>query len=313
MPPTLKLSSALAERSKAKAAPGVLLPAVKEHMLGSYSAENDRRWDIVHPSELSHQGTFCPRAVYLRITEGPIAPKGSDFKFVTENIFDEGHAIHAKWQDRLRQATPLFGNWYCPICHKFSWNSLEPTGVGNWCGSTVEGKNYDHQWEYKEITLDAEDEALLVGHADGGAWTTLAEFKSVGTGSVRIEAPDIFEAAGGDLKKMWDGITRPFKTHVNQVDIYLWICQVRGLPFTSAEIIYESKWNQLVKNFTIEYSERRSTRLVDQAKAIKYAVDNRAEPACRFPDGCENCKPYNERREVPVVRKRTARTIGGKP
>lgn len=305
----LKLSSALAERSKAKAAPGVLLPAVKEHMLAGYSAESDRRWDIVHPSELSHQSTFCPRAVYLRITEGPIAPKGADFKFVTENIFDEGHAIHAKWQARLRKATPLFGNWECILCGEWKRAQVEPPLFGTGCEFSNGGV---HVWEYREITLDAENEALLVGHADGGAWTTLAEIKSVGTGSVRIEAPDIFEAADGDLKKMWDGITRPFKTHVNQVDIYLWICQVRGLPFTSAEIIYESKWNQLVKNYTIEYNERRSTRLVDQAVAIKYAVDNKAEPACRFPDGCENCKPYNERREVPVIRKRTARTTGGK-
>ena len=307
----LKLSSALAERSKAKAAPGVLLPAVKEHMLASYSAESDRRWDIVHPSELSHQTTFCPRAVYLRITEGPIANKGSDFKFVMENIFDEGHAIHAKWQDRLRRATPLFGNWLCILCDVVARAMTEPDPYYD---RTVSPCMYDggHVWTYREITLDAEEEALLVGHADGGAWTTLAEIKSVGTGSVRIEAPDIFEAAAGDLQKMWQGITRPFKTHVNQVDIYLWICQTRGLPFTSAEIIYESKWNQLVKNYTIEYSDRRSTRLVDQAKAIKYAVEHREEPACRFPDGCENCKPYNERREVPVVRKRTARTTGGK-
>jgi hypothetical protein len=182
-----------------------------------------------------------------------------------------------------------------------------------------DGGQHYHLWAYREITLDAEAEALLVGHADGGAWSTLAEIKSVGAGSVRIEAPEIWQAADGDLTKLWKDINRPFKTHVNQVDIYLWICKVRGLPFTSAEFIYESKWNQQVKNFTIEYSEHRSQRLVDQAIAVKYAVEHREEPACRFPGvdekgkrNCENCPPYDERREVPVIRKRSARTTGGK-
>jgi CRISPR/Cas system-associated exonuclease Cas4 (RecB family) len=320
----VKLSSGLAERTRAKKTPGVLLPAVKENMLKQYMVESDRRWDIIHPSELSHQKTFCPRAVYLRITEGPILVEGKNFNFSTENIFDEGHAIHAKWQQRFRTATPLWGDWKCIICDHIERDCLEPEGYDYVSPTKVRssrpcdyrtGDDYNggddrgnHIWEYQEIRLDAEAEALMVGHADGGAWTTLAEIKSVGTGSVRIEAWDIFDAADGDLQKMWSGITRPFKTHVNQVDIYLWICQTRGLPFTSAEFIYESKWNQQVKNFTVEYSEERSTRLVDQAVKIKYAVEQRIEPACRFPGTCENCKPFDDRREVPLVRKRTART-----
>jgi hypothetical protein len=303
----VKLSSGLAERTRAKKTPGVLLPAVKENMLQQYMVESDRRWDIIHPSELSHQKTFCPRAVYLRITEGPILVEGKNFNFSTENIFDEGHAIHAKWQERMRRATPLFGNWKCIICGEVERDTLEPAFTGGGCASYT-----GHIWEYREIQLDAEAEAMMVGHADGGAWETLAEIKSVGTGSVRIEAWDIFDAADGDLQKMWSGITRPFKTHVNQVDIYLWICQTRGLPFTSAEFIYECKWNQQVKNFTIDYSEERSMRLVDQALSIKYAVEQRIEPQCRFPGTCENCKPYDDRKEVQVVRKRTARTSGRK-
>jgi CRISPR/Cas system-associated exonuclease Cas4 (RecB family) len=299
----MKLSGALAQRTKARQSPGVLLPAVKQGMLAAYTAESPRRWDIIHPSELSHQKTFCPRAVYLRITEGPLDKKGEDFDFVRDNIFDEGHSIHAKWQARLRRATPLFGNWRCIVCGWIERNCLEPRrGIGS-CAQD------GHIWEYAEITLDAEEECLLVGHADGGAWTTLAEIKSVGSGSVRIEAPDIFDAADGDLQKMWRDITRPFKTHVNQVDIYLWICQHMGLPFTSAEFIYESKWNQQVKNFTIEYNAERSLRLIDQARAIKYAVEHKAEPQCRVPGTCDNCKPYDERR---VPKRRTARTTGGK-
>lgn len=319
----MKLSSALAERTKAKATPGVLLPAVKESMLAVYTAGDDRRWDIIHPSELSHQKTFCPRAVYLRITEGPVEIKGSSYNFVMENIFDEGHEIHRKWQERLRVATPLWGDWKCVICKKIARDMLEPLGwdhVGpnvdfacdfDDCGAGGDGSE-NHIWEYVEVSLNAEAEALLAGHADGGAWTTLAEIKSIGEGSVRIEDPELYYSVDGDLKQLWKDITRPFKTHVNQVDIYMWICKTRGLPFDQAEFIYECKWNQQVKNYVIKYSEERSLKLVDQAIKIKYAVEHREEPTCRFPGACENCKPFDERREVPVVRKRTARTIGGK-
>lgn len=299
----MKLSGALAQRTKARQSPGVLLPAVKQGMLAAYTAETDRRWDIIHPSELSHQKTFCPRAVYLRIVEGPLEKRGEDFDFVRDNIFDEGHTIHKKWQERLRASTELWGNWECPQCGIVLRGRFDPEETDYLCEFC-----HGSRWNYAEITLDAEDECLLVGHADGGAWTTLAEIKSVGTGSVRIEAPDIFNAADGDLQKLWRDITRPFKTHVNQVDIYLWICQHMGLPFTSAEFIYESKWNQQVKNFTIQYNEERSLRLIDQARAIKYAVEQHEEPTCRFPASCENCKPYDERR---VPKRRTARTIGG--
>jgi len=289
----VRLSSALAERAKAKNAPGVLVPAIREHMLGKHMEGENRRWDIIHPSELSHQKDFCPRAVWLRIVEGPVEP--AKFDYGLQNIFDEGHSIHAKWQQRMREATPLWGDWKCRICKSMVCASEEPGSA--WDGTCGP---YGHLWEYSEVNLDAEAEALMCGHADGAAWTTLAEIKSVGEGTVRMEDPDFYNLYYSDkqvdLKEMWKDITRPFKTHVNQVDIYLWICDVRGYPFTSAEFIYESKWNQLVKNFTIRYSEERSMKLVSQAIAIKDAIKSGDEPGCRFPGTCKNCLPYDERR-----------------
>jgi len=298
----VRLSSALAERAKAKNAPGVLVPAIREHMLGKHMEGENRRWDIIHPSELSHQKDFCPRAVWLRIVEGPVEP--AKFDYGLQNIFDEGHSIHAKWQQRMREATPLWGNWKCRICGYTEADCLEPLGYDHMTGRTsyarCDFEEGHHMWDYMEVQLNAEEAALLAGHADGAAWTTLAEIKSVGEGTVRMEDPDFYNLYYSDkqvdLKEMWKDITRPFKTHVNQVDIYLWICDVRGYPFTSAEFIYESKWNQLVKNFTIRYSEERSMKLVSQAIAIKAAVDSGDEPGCRFPGTCKNCLPYDERR-----------------
>jgi hypothetical protein len=303
----VKLSGMLADRTKAKATPGRVLSVVKEGMLKEFARGNDRRWDIVHPSELSHQSTFCARSVYLRITEGPLSPEGFDFGL--QNIFDEGHSIHAKWQSRLRKYTPLFGNWECRICGVVERAVLEPRSnpssvfdPGDSCYSTL-----GHLWEYKEITLDAEAQALLVGHADGGFDETLVEFKSVGEGTARIEDPDAFAAANGDLKELWKGIHRPFKTHLNQGDIYLWICKQNGLPFTEVSFIYESKWNQQIKEFIVPYDEKRSLKLVDQAIAIKYAVDHREEPECRFPGTCKECEPYDTHRSTVPKRIRQIR------
>lgn len=301
----------LADRTKARSTPGKVLPLVKEGMLKDFARGNDRRWDIIHPSELSHQATFCPRSVYLRITEGPLSPEGFDFGL--QNIFDEGHNIHAKWQTRLRKYTNLFGNWECVVCGVVERAVPEPPSYSSSVFDPGDGcvSPCGHIWDYKEITLDAEDEALLVGHADGGFDETLVEFKSVGEGTVRIEDPDLYMSVNGDLKELWKGIHRPFRTHLNQGDIYLWICREREMPFTEVSFVYESKWNQQIKEFVVPFDENRSRKLIDQAVAIKYAVEHQEEPQCRFPGTCKECQPYDARRDTGpkrIVRDRNATT-----
>lgn len=306
-----KLNSRLAERNKARQTPGVVLPVVKEGMLKDFGLDNDRRWDIVHPSELSHQDRFCPRAVYLRITEGPVAPEKYDF--VRENIFAEGNSIHDKWQARLRKYTQLWGNWKCLMCHEIVRDSLEPDMDNH---GTCYGTGINHLWKYEEVGLDAEAEALICGHADAGILdkASLVEFKSVGEGTVRIEAPTLYNRhtgdSGTDLKSLWRDIQKPFKTHLNQGDIYLWICAQRWPGrFTQISFVYESKWNQLAKEWVIEYNESRSLFLVDQARAVMHNVEHRSCPECRFPGKCAECKPYDARRDA-AGRKRTVEVRG---
>jgi hypothetical protein len=165
-----------------------------------------------------------------------------------------------------------------------------------------------HLWEYKEIGLNAIEEAMMYGHADGGFDSTLVELKSVGTGTVRIEEPEMFKEADGDLQSLWRGITRPFKTHLNQGDIYLWICNHLGLPFNEISYVYECKWNQQIKEFVVPYNEARSMVLIDQAMELKYCVDHREEPDCRWGETCKECKPYDARNDGPkrVVRDKNA-------
>lgn len=306
---TLKLNGKLAQRSKARSASGVVLPVVQEGMLKDYGIDEDRRWDIVHPSELSHQDKFCQRAVYLRITEGPVETE--KFNFGRENIFEEGNQIHTKWQDRLRKYTPLWGDWKCVMCHDLVRDSLEPHVDGPF--GTCYDTGINHVWEYIEVNLDAEAEALICGHADGAFGNTLVEFKSVGEGTVRIEAPTLHKRHqtdnGTDLQGLWKGISRPFRSHLNQGDIYLWICRQRGLPFNQISFVYESKWNQQAKEYVIQYDEGRSLFLVAQAQAVMYAVEHRTEPVCRAPGECKECVPYDARR-ASARRKRTVLVQG---
>jgi CRISPR/Cas system-associated exonuclease Cas4 (RecB family) len=286
-----KLQGKLGARSKARQSAGVILPAVKEGMLKDYGIDTSRRWDIVHPSELSHQDKFCPRAVYLRIIGGQAEPE--KFDFVRENIFAEGNSIHSKWQARLRKYTSLWGDWRCLSCDYVVREQTDPAGTR--CREC-----HADCWVYAEITLDAEEDALLVGHADGGFDNTMAEFKSVGAGTVRIEAPTLYKRHvldGGvvDLNGLWKDISRPFGSHLNQGDVYLWIANHMGLPFTQMSYVYESKWNQQVKEFVIQYDEERSLRLIVQARNVMYAVQGRDEPECIKPGKCEMCKPFDAR------------------
>jgi CRISPR/Cas system-associated exonuclease Cas4 (RecB family) len=297
-----KLNSKLAERSKARQSPGVVLPAVKEGMLKDYGIDTTRRWDIVHPSELSHQDKFCPRAVYLRIVGGQV--ETDKFEFGRENIFAEGNDIHTRWQERLRKYTALWGDWTCVICQHVERDTLEPeNGVYNPLRNVPDCAWFvGHIWRYAEITLDAEDDALLVGHADGGFDDTLVEFKSVGLGTVRIEAPELYK------RHQLDDGTMDL-AGLNQGDIYLWICAQRGLPFTQISYVYESKWNQQAKEFLVQYDEKRSLRLVVQARDVMYAVQGRDEPECVKPGKCEMCKPFDAR--AATVIKRTVQVRRG--
>jgi hypothetical protein len=301
----MRLTGKLAERSKARQSAGVILPAVKTGMLKDYGLDTSRRWDIVHPSELSHQSQFCPRAVFLRITKGPVGP-AEKFDFIRENIFEEGNQIHTKWQNRLRRYTDLWGDWYCLVCKYLHRNSLEPAPAS--FDLPVCLSQAGHVWLYAEVGLDAEDEALLCGHADGAFGNSLAEFKSMGTGTLRIEAPTLYarHMKNGllDLQGLWRDINRPLQTHLNQGDIYLWIAQLRGLPFNQISYVYESKWNQQVKEFVIEYSEERSQKLVAQAKVVKEAVQSGRAPDCKFPGKCAGCLPYDSRPPARTVRDR---------
>ena len=308
----LKLSGVMEQHARNMSAPGIILPKVKDHMLKQYGYDADRDPTVVHPSEIV-KADWCPRATYLRITSGTWPPEKEKFDFVRENIFAAGNDIHQKWQDRMIDAgLPVWGDWECRICDEWVRNSVkpDPAGYSMQYGDGPIALVADHEclmetghcWVYKEVTLNARKELLIAGHADGAFDDTLVEIKSLGLGTIRMDAPDLLarhtQGKHTDLTGLWRDITRPLRSHLRQGDVYLHLAHVLGLPFTQIVYLYEFKANQLTKEFTVKYDAGRSMLLVAKAQEIKYAVDHGIPPACIKPGQCKECKLFPQKRRT---------------
>jgi len=136
---------------------------------------------------------------------------------------------------------------------------------------------------YDEVPLW--DEVLgLSGHADGDIDEgtdddPLLEVKSIGIGTLRVEAPSLLAKYSHkvmiedvqktfiDLDRLWRDIKQPLPTHVKQGMLYLHISGRSRMYF-----IYEFKPTQAVKLFTVKYRKAFITDLIEQALDIKWAV-----------------------------------------
>lgn len=309
----IKVTGKLAESARNEASGGVVLPLVKNHLLATHGPDPDRRQDVIHPSEMA-KSAWCARATWLRIT-GEVAPKEEKFDFIQQNIFGEGNMIHAKWQKWLADTGKLWGVWECASCHDTylgtaeneprrpaeEWEGVPGEVPLEYCSAT-----YEHMWEYKEIPLE---HGLVHGHADGALveHSSLIEVKSIGLGTLRIDAPELlarFQDKGKtDLTGLWRALERPLKSHLRQGDIYLWLANQMGLPFDRIIYLYEFKANQMVKEFTVHYSEDRVQPLVDKAKLIEYALETKQNVPCTVSEyGCDQCKQAKPRKTRSVVR-----------
>ena len=155
---------------------------------------------------------------------------------------------------------------------------------------------------YKEVTLNAKSELLIAGHADCAFDDTLVEIKSIGLGTIRMDAPDLLarhtHGKATDLTGLWRDITRPLRSHLRQGDMYLHLAHVLGLPFTQIVYLYEFKANQQCKEFTVKYDAGRSMKLIAKSDAIKYAVDNGMPPTCIKPGTCKDCNAFPSKRRT---------------
>ncbi len=191
----------------------VLLGAVDRYI---QRISNDRDQTVIHPSEMA-QKDWCPRATWHRL-RGDTAPAES-INLRSALIFDEGHAIHSKWQNWLTGMGIIWGRWDCESCgvRLFRW-AEEIKQMG--CDSPTAR----HVWRYYEVPL-SDREHRIAGHADGIIRPTdeslLLEIKSVGPGTLRYLDLVADTVADEDAYDRFSKISRPSAPHFLQTQIYM--------------------------------------------------------------------------------------------
>jgi len=252
-----------------------------ERFLLSKPRDMSRRTDVLHPSEMA-SGNWCYRASYFQLLgQAPQANRKMSMRLLS--VFEEGHAIHAKWQRWFQQMNVLYGKWYCTECEEMFWG-------GSDC--------HDGPLEYREVPLFYEP-LRISGHSDG--WLVglgdplMLEIKSVGVGTLRWEAPELLIEHDNDMDKAWKALKAPFQKHITQVQIYMKLAELLGYENGPQEavLIYECKSNQEAKEFVVHNSDFGITELFDAAEMICNAVRDRIPPACNLSSTeCSNCKGY---------------------
>lgn len=262
--------------------PTRLIGALERHII-SRPEDTSRRIDILHPSEIVKSG-WCHRFSYY-VLRGDYIPVKDRPALRLQSIFDEGHAIHHKWQSWIGEMGALYGRWYSEQEQKSIWTvSSDPV---------LSTSTYD----YKEVPLEYPP-LHIAGHSDG--WVTglgddfLIEIKSVGSGTIRMEQPSLLNDG---LETAWKNIRSPFKSHIRQGMLYLHLCQLlddadlllRPAP-KEIVFIYELKLDQSYKEFVIEYDTEPIQDVLIGLDIIADAMASENPPDCNIgPKGCKNC------------------------
>jgi rubrerythrin len=265
-----------------------LLPKIKAHLQESYNAKSAHRdTDHLHPSELSKKD-WCPRSAYYKIMAYPESKSYYDVSRL--NVFEEGNAIHKKWQKWLKEIGVLWGFWYCGKCGHY-WQDKSP--------SLCPSCQTDYI-TYREVPI-RDDEHMILGHADGeiedDQGRALIEIKSIGPGTIRWEMPSLyFEYESGNLSldKMWDSINRPFPSHLRQGNLYMHCRKIDTMIY-----IYEWKPDQRIKEFELKINRSLVEPILDNCKLVMDHLDREVlpdRPTWAINDQANGCKycPYKE-------------------
>lgn len=249
--------------------------------------QSQRDWQHLHPSQLA-KTDWCPRANFYQLTDTAESnPSRNTIRKL--NIFAEGNNIHTKWQDWMWKTGCLIGNWRCNRCGH-GWMAKSPL-ICPECGHV--------DIVYKEVPI-YDDEHHLRGHADG-EWEdhhgrALIEIKSIGLGTLRWDAPKLYEGyEKGDLSldDLWKAIKRPLIPHRKQINLYMYCRRLNN-----AIVIYEWKPTQEVKEFHLTLDMGTVQPMLDGAKQVIEALDTGIVPD--RPEGfmkskqCKFC-PYKDK------------------
>lgn len=259
---------------------------MRAHLIEKSLIEPPRPDDVLHPSEISADG-WCPRAAYHRLRH----PVKQSLKFRQRNMFAYGHAAHDRWQGWLAEMGELEGMWKCRVCH-YKWYGRGVQVCDACTSNTV---------QYQELPL-ALATHLISGHSDGFLYrkATILEIKTVGEGTARHASPTLVDAHTHsldgrqilDVDGLWSDIRRPFPAHLRQGMIYLHLARERGLAADQVTFLYESKMNQDVKEFTVEYSIEPIKTVLASARQVAMAMEGTGPlPLCRQSTGaCPACQ-----------------------
>jgi hypothetical protein len=249
----------------------------------------DRDYTVLHPSEIIKRD-HCYRASYYLLKGATRIADKPNLRL--QSIFDEGHYIHAKWQKWFQEMGILHGNFKCVVCDKMTWGT-SPTECEH-CGAS------EAKLEYAEVTM--RDDALMIkGHTDG--WIKddkgdfLIEIKSVGPGTIRVDAPELIMDANGDLGKAFNNIKRPFPSHILQGQMYLELMKRMGHEVAGIIFLYELKQDQNYKEFPMIKADYELVRhIFENAEDVVTAVKQNKVPECNNNPGasCKQCAPYEE-------------------
>jgi hypothetical protein len=258
-----------------------VLGSVERYII-SKPKDLSRRTDVLHPSEMVDP-SWCYRASYFQLQgQAPISNRTMTLRLAS--VFEEGHAIHAKWQRWFQEMGNLYGKWYCLECDEMFWGDVH-------C--------HEGPLEYREVPLFYEP-LRISGHSDG--WLRglgeplMLEIKSVGEGTLRWECPELYAEHDYNFNKTWKAITAPFMKHIQQVQIYMKLAELLGYEDFPQEavLIYEAKPNQEAKEFVVPKSDFGIKHLFDAAQMIVDAVKKGEPPVCNIKaEGCERCKGYD--------------------
>ena len=256
-----------------------LIGDIERHLLAK--KPEDRRTDVLHPSEMA-KSDWCLRASYFALSGVPVKKENPNLRL--QSIFDEGHSIHAKWQNWFSEMGVLHGYWDLGAPNNKTWaTSKDLVGIPDKV--------------YKEVPL-VYDELRIAGHADG--WIKgigedcLIEIKSIGAGTIRVEAPDLIAKADGDLQAAWRSIRRPFSTHVMQGQIYLELMRRLGHEVNEIVFLYELKADQDYKEFVIKADFELVESKFLKAKRVCEAVEAGTPLECTNNGslGCKQCQQF---------------------
>ena len=269
----------------------VIGPVQEEVEVRMKERDSHRDTKHLHPSEMA-KNEWCSRATWYKMHDTEKTnPDSLDLRRM--NILAEGNNIHDKWQNWIWDTGMLFGTFGCKRCGGV-WEDQAPDRHDE-CGAPRE------ELVYKEIPIKQES-IKMIGHADGGIsdyeGEALIEIKSVGLGTIRWDAPNLYQGyADGkvSLEELWKLIKRPLKSHLRQVYLYMWATGIH-----KAIVIYEWKPDQSIKEFHVEFDYELIRDRVEQAKQLLDDIDNnimpdrypgamRSKMPCRFCDYKKGC------------------------